>query len=353
MEEKIRFKLRPLYVISHIILFIIDLFLYVGFQNYFFWLAAVLMVVLPAISAAGMFYLCRNLRVELGISENRVARGEEVLLELRLRNPTWFISLHSRLNLCIANVFLENASTVEISMPVKAHGENVLKMPVRIVDLGKYTLTCDTLFVQDIFCMVVGRKTISLSGELFAVPEGSSEEQLDVTGFLGGAAEVEESKSKGSDFSEVSDIREYIPGDRQRDIHWKLSARQDELMVKERVNVAGSEMVILPGFAENPEQAMQILEYVYQLGQNCIKQRMPVCLLCWNSQEFRFEEYRCGFKEEISEAYCEMYEIGLTKRVNKDWEQLMRNCYPYTKSYLLVEIQEESGEMKVEMRENG
>lgn len=353
MEEKIRFRLRPLYVISHIILLLLDLLLYVGFQNYFFWLAAVLMVVLPVISTAGMFYLCRNLRPELGISENRTVRGEEVLLELRLDNPVWFISLHSQLKLNIANVFLENASTVEISMPVKAHGESVLKMPVRMVDLGKYVLTCDTLYVQDIFGMAVGKKSISLSGELFVVPEGSSDEQLDVTGFLAGAAEVEESKSKGSDFSEVSDIREYIPGDRQRDIHWKLSARQDELMVKERVNVAGSEMVILPGFVEDPEKSMQILEYVYQLGQGCIKQRMPVCLLCWNRQEYRFEEYRCSFQEEIAEAYCAMYEVGLTNRVNKEWGQLMQNCYPYTKSYLLAEMKEETGKIKVEMRENG
>ena len=41
-----------------------------------------------------------------------------------------------------------------------------------------------------------------------------------------------ESKKKGYDFSEVTGIREYIPGDKLQNIHWKLSAKKDILMVR-------------------------------------------------------------------------------------------------------------------------
>ncbi|MCT4620217.1 MAG: DUF58 domain-containing protein [Marinisporobacter sp.] len=37
----------------------------------------------------------------------------------------------------------------------------------------------------------------------------------------------------GNDPSEVFDIREYRPGDRQQQIHWKLSLKQENLMVRE------------------------------------------------------------------------------------------------------------------------
>ena len=41
---------------------------------------------------------------------------------------------------------------------------------------------------------------------------------------------------------EVSEIREYRPGDRMHNIHWKLSAKRDEIMVYEFI----SEQNIMP-----------------------------------------------------------------------------------------------------------
>ena len=38
---------------------------------------------------------------------------------------------------------------------------------------------------------------------------------------------------KGGGFSEIHDMREYRPGDSMRDIHWKLSAKTDKLIVRE------------------------------------------------------------------------------------------------------------------------
>lgn len=41
-----------------------------------------------------------------------------------------------------------------------------------------------------------------------------------------GMNEAEESRKKGHDFSEVVDVREYQPGDKLQNIHWKLSAKK-------------------------------------------------------------------------------------------------------------------------------
>ena len=57
-----------------------------------------------------------------------------------------------------------------------------------------------------------------------------------------GMSESEESQAKGNDFAEITDVREYRPGDRIKDIHWKLSAKKETLMVKERTSVAQSQV---------------------------------------------------------------------------------------------------------------
>ena len=40
-------------------------------------------------------------------------------------------------------------------------------------------------------------------------------------------------RDRGYDPSELFDVREFQNGDRLQSVHWKLSARTDELMVKE------------------------------------------------------------------------------------------------------------------------
>ena len=173
---------------------------------------------------------------------------------------------------------------------------------------------------------------------------------MDVTGFMAGAAEREESRQKGNDFAQVSDVREYIPGDRFRDIHWKLSARQESLMVKERVSMAGSEMVLLLNLVRNPAQTEQILEFAWYLGQSFMEQRLPVCLLCWNQPAFQWEEFRCSTMQEFTEAYGGIYGLALSDRVNEKAEEHVRNCYPFLKSYLTVAVQDDA--VRALMREN-
>ena len=51
--------------------------------------------------------------------------------------------------------------------------------------------------------------------------------------YFQGEAEVYDDKTGGDDVSEVFQIRSFQPGDKIQNIHWKLSAKEDELMVRE------------------------------------------------------------------------------------------------------------------------
>lgn len=62
-----------------------------------------------------------------------------------------------------------------------------------------------------------------------------------------GEAEVFDDLRGGTDHSEVFQIREYVPGDRLQNIHWKLSAKSDDLMVREYSLPKGCPIVLLLG----------------------------------------------------------------------------------------------------------
>lgn len=62
-----------------------------------------------------------------------------------------------------------------------------------------------------------------------------------------GEAEVYDDLRGGTDNSQVFQIRPYTPGDRLQNIHWKLSAKSDDLMVREHSLPKGCGIVLLLG----------------------------------------------------------------------------------------------------------
>lgn len=348
---KINFRLRPIRIISYLISIGLDIFLYYVLHSYFLLLIAIVMSTAPLISIVGSFYACKNLEAELGIGKSTLEYGEEVFIEIRLKNHIWFPALHSHIKVFISNTFLENTVERIMEMPVKPHGDSTLGLSFRFINLGRFTIEADTFSLQDIMGLIIVKKPINISGEIFVLPCSITDVLPDVTHFMAGAAEVEESTHKGSDFSEVSDIREYVPGDRIRDIHWKISARCNELMVKERVSTAGSEMVLFPDLIKNDEAAQHILMCTYSLALSFIRQRLPVCILCWNQPDYCFDEYRFDSAAELVRAYSEIYRLPLAKRINGDWMRMIGSFFPYLKSYLHIGLK--NGSVQVDIIENG
>lgn len=62
---------------------------------------------------------------------------------------------------------------------------------------------------------------------------------------------------------EVAWIREYQPGDALRDIHWKLTAKQDALMVREHISEQGCPLLFFIDLRQMSERYLQVF---YSLG---------------------------------------------------------------------------------------
>ncbi len=335
MEEKIRFKLRPFGLMNYLFTAAIVVFLYGFFRSYFLLLLIIIMSACLVISIAGVIIMGKNVTAELGIGKDRTVCGEETIMELRLQNPTWTAALKGEVRLSMSNTFLENGAEWTAQLPVKMRGKSMLRLPLRFEDIGRYIIGSDRLQVCDMLGIVCLEKRMNISCEVFALPPETADAEFpDISGLTDKAAQTDESSKKGSDHSEVSDIREYAAGDRLRDIHWKISARQGKLMVKERVSVAGSEMVILLNFVRNDELAQKILKLGIVYAKSFIRQRLAVCILCWNNADHCFEKYGCAADEELVRAYHDILKTPLSLRTGGDIYRYMANTFPYTDAYL-------------------
>ena len=67
---------------------------------------------------------------------------------------------------------------------------------------------------------------------------------------------------KGNDPSEMFDIREYVPGDDIRSIHWKLSGKTDQLILRESSEPSHYNMVLLPDFGRKTGEVQVSVEEI-------------------------------------------------------------------------------------------
>lgn len=74
---------------------------------------------------------------------------------------------------------------------------------------------------------------------------------------------------------EFEELREYSPGDPLRDIHWKTTAKRDELIVKEFAAEAEAETVTLSGGAK-PGSADAMADAVASLALALVEEDIPV-----------------------------------------------------------------------------
>ena len=64
-----------------------------------------------------------------------------------------------------------------------------------------------------------------------------------------------ESRKRGTEYNPDYEVREYVAGDELKSIHWKLSAKQDKLMVRERLAAGKEKINVLLPLGERAVQA--------------------------------------------------------------------------------------------------
>lgn len=346
-----KIKLRPLRIIGYLVLYGLNLGLYFILRSYFLWLTAIVLTVAPIFSIAAACSFARKIQLSVVSEEEKIRQGETCFLDIVLENSLWYgIALECGTVWEITNSFYGDSSDLSISMPVERKGKSILRLPLRGEKLGRICFQCKKIVLLDMLGLVRWEGKAEAVQELFILPKEQEEILEENTEYGSGMTEVEESKEKGSDFAEVSEIREYVPGDRIRDIHWKLSAKQEKLMVKERIAMAGSEMVILLKIASREQETEAVLKKAYNLCQGFLNEKIPFRILCWNQTKFSFEEYHCSKMSEVMEAFCEMFRCPVSFRESENQEVYMKNCYPYVCRYLTVWSQD--GEVQLEIQEN-
>ena len=262
--------------IRYVVLILLNVIVMVVFHSYLNFILLVGLVLFPIYSIIGV-YMTRDslsLRVEAPIEP--MVKGEEFEVRYIIHNNSWFPIVNVNLTLEFANSFYSKIGGHTLNVPVRAKRDTKVTYPIVMEYCGKFQVDVTEIILTDVLGIFVIKLPIQETAECLVFPHGSERDKEAGQIYLRGVTEAMESKEKGYDFSDISGIREYIPGDKLQNIHWKLSVKKDELMVKERVSVSAMQLNVLVDIANNDEMcAESVLELADSITRAFVLQNLP------------------------------------------------------------------------------
>lgn len=160
--------------------------------------------------------------------------GQEIGVRFSLRRKSSLPLGSVRMQAVFENVLYGNQKEADIWLLPDERREMVFVYPLEAADCGNMKTCVSALACQDIFGLFVFRRPVNIQEEtLIYPPEIRLNMDLLQRPETKSFGEMYDQQKKGQDISEVSGLRDYVPGDSMNSIHWKLSGKLDQLIVRE------------------------------------------------------------------------------------------------------------------------
>ena len=233
-----------------------------------------LMVALTVIiSLVSVMWAAGTIRITAEMEDQTVYRGDHTTLVLGVSHGGW---------IPVAPVILE--------LPSMSGGENrrirlkdrpghvqSLRMPIDAAHVGIYTSGIQTCIVEDLLGLF--QRVIRPDETVYSLTVLPRTFDVDPLKMAPGDPGSELMARANEDLSAPSDIRAYQPGDAMKKIHWKLSIRKRELIVRKFEEPLMQEVLILmdcsrPPFRGDPQAEADIRDALLETAASLFSDQM-------------------------------------------------------------------------------
>ena len=245
--------------IACILLILSALILYI-FDNGSVTLALLLvLIVMPLVSLLLLKFSGKNLIVSMSEVDTS---GEKPVVHLHLENPDIVPVASIEMDLNCENLRTGEVDSLSIKEALGPKGKKDIDFELSPVRAGRYRIAASSAAISDALMLRSIPIGCDNSTYLTMMPQ-AIEMQL---AYASDAAMLENDRSadshRGMDPGDVRGIREYVPGDPVRNIHWKLSEKTDKLLVKELGNPITDQFLVILGNATEVSHVPEALDAI-------------------------------------------------------------------------------------------
>ena len=242
LQNKIIYLLFLASMILFFILFIDDMSLII----------LILTIIFPFVQLFFLFSISRNINAVLNTENVTLHRNKESKIIVNIRNKSIFPVSCAVATLKITNTLTGEEQLLTTMMPVSADNEQSIKFSVSYAHCGKINITLKKIKIYDYIKLFSKTIFLNITQEIIVLPSLVKCSPVIETSLMGITENDEFSKIKpGDDCSEVFNIREYSYGDKLNRIHWNLTTKLDNMMVKEYSLPVSSQIIIVFEFCND------------------------------------------------------------------------------------------------------
>jgi len=224
-------------IFIYILVLLISLLFYIQFEGSFSFYLFVFVASYPVIFGFISFYVRSKLNIKFESADVRATKGQKTPVKILISNPTPFPIPNCDITVRYCSEINDQAEKFKIHTPIFPKNTQELTVGVSYCHYGSVSLKITKIKIFDMLRVIRLKKKlppVSSESRITVFPDHIPlESSINDYSELGLEAYGYSKVKKGDDPSEVFDIHEYNEGDKISRIHWKLSAKQDEMMVKD------------------------------------------------------------------------------------------------------------------------
>lgn len=221
------------YRIQYLILFISILGLYIYTNQYFILILLLFFTISPVISLILLILSYRRVTVDFELPDE-IKKSEAALINFTLNNSSFFPVSGAVLYLTCRNSLTGKENHIKTFCTIGNTKASPISFSVSDMNAGRISVILNKMKICDFLGLFSLSKKINSEKSGLIYPE-VYEVIIDMQhrAKINGDGERYSQTKKGQDVNDIFALREYIPGDEIRKIHWKLSAKQNKLVVRD------------------------------------------------------------------------------------------------------------------------
>lgn len=281
-------------------------------------------------------FLCllsgKRIQVEMHMPYG-MEKNTAVEAAIKLRNASIFPVMKGEIAVAWENTLTGQKETILCPFGLMPKGATTANISVEAQYCGQLRGTAAALNVSDVFGVFVRKRRMEASGSILIFPQQKenkpeipAKETYDMESFR------YSQEHKGDDSSEIFDIREYVPGDSMRKIHWKLTGKLDNVMVKESSYPVFNSILMLleTGFEHEayppPERMDEAVELYCSIATSFAQQNIPFEMGIYDYEQECMCLQRIENIEEIWNMMPEVLSAGRQKAAHSVYYQYLASA---------------------------
>jgi hypothetical protein len=219
--------------IQYSILLALILGLYIYTNQYIPFIMLIFLLVLPLVTLTLLFLSYKGITVDFEIPPV-LKKGETSVINFTLSSPSLFPVSGASLYISCRNNLTGKEINTKTFCAVGNKKTGSISFSISDINAGKITVILNKIKSCDVLGLFHISKKVFIEKSGLIYPDSydvkiNMENQTEING----DGERYSQTKKGQDVNEIFAVHEYTPGDEVRKIHWKLSAKQSKLVVRD------------------------------------------------------------------------------------------------------------------------